>query len=179
MKIYFIVLYLLVHSSLSFAQNKSIEKSGDYLQIMLASSAGISTLFNKKEEKAILEFVKVFGAMEISTHATKMIINKQRPNGGNHAFPSGHTAASFMGASFLQKKYGWDVGIPCYLLASYVGYSRIQARKHDLVDVLAGAGVGVASTYVFTKPIGKKQKINLHVTTNEASVVIEASMILQ
>jgi len=92
----------------------------------------------------------------IFTHSVKRIINKKRPNGSNYSFPSGHTASAFTGASFLQLRYGWKVGIPAYLLASYVGYTRIKANKHDKWDVLGGAVVGIGSSLLFVKPYKNK-----------------------
>ncbi len=71
---------------------------------------------------------------------------------GERAFPSGHTSTAFQSASFIQKRYGWEYGIPAYALAGFTGYSRLNAQKHDGWDVLAGAVVGIGSTYLFTTP---------------------------
>jgi len=86
----------------------------------------------------------------ISTHTLKRLIGKERPNGGRYGFPSGHTSAAFTGAAFLQKRYGWRVGTPSYLAASFVGWSRVCANKHDYWDVLEGTILGVSCSYVFT-----------------------------
>jgi membrane-associated phospholipid phosphatase len=43
-------------------------------------------------------------------------------------------------------------GIPAYALASYVGYTRVEAKAHHPHDVVAGAGIGIISSYIFTKP---------------------------
>ena len=93
------------------------------------------------------------GLSFVITHGLKRIINKERPkNGGGYSFPSGHASAAFTGASFIERKYGFKYGIPSYLLASYVGWTRIQANKHDKWDVLGGAIIGIGSAYIFTKP---------------------------
>jgi len=47
--------------------------------------------------------------------------------------------------------------MPAYLLASYVGYTRIEARKHDIYDVIGGATIAVISAYIFVKPFKNKQ----------------------
>lgn len=64
-------------------------------------------------------------------------------------------------AAFVQKRYGWEYGIPAYLLAGYVGYTRIEANKHDGWDVLAGAAIGVGMSYLFTKPYDKDKKFQV------------------
>ena len=61
-------------------------------------------------------------------HSLKRITNKERPNGGDYSFPSGHTSAAFTGAGFIEKRYGLKVGIPAYILASYVGWSRVYSN---------------------------------------------------
>jgi len=42
------------------------------------------------------------------------------------------------------------------LLASYVGYTRIKARKHDIYDVMGGAAIGIAGSLWFVKPYKNK-----------------------
>ncbi len=69
------------------------------------------------------------------------------------------TSVAFDSAAFVQKRYGWEFGIPAYLLAGYVGYTRIEANKHDFVDVLAGAAIGVGMSYLFTKRYDQKKKL--------------------
>lgn len=136
----------------SFGQDRGFERSGDILQIALPTVAFSSTLIWQDRQKGTLQFVKTMGTSVILTHSLKRIIDKPRPYGGRHGFPSGHTSSAFTGAAFLQKRYGWDVGILAYLLASYVGWSRIEANKHDHWDVMGGAIVCVGSAYLFTKP---------------------------
>ncbi len=75
---------------------------------------------------------------------------------GTVPFPSGHTSTTFQSASFIQRRYGWKYGIPAYALAAFTGYSRINAQKHDGWDVLAGAVVGIGSSYLFTTPYQKE-----------------------
>jgi len=80
-------------------------------------------------------------------------VTKARPeNHGDRSFPSGHTAVSFQGAAFIHRRYGWEYSIPAYLGAAYVAWSRIEgeADKHDIVDVSAGAAIGILSSYFFT-----------------------------
>ena len=61
------------------------------------------------------------------------------------SFPSGHTSASFATATVIQGRFGWQAGLPAYVLASYVGLSRLH-RNHYLSDVAFGAGLGIAAS---------------------------------
>jgi membrane-associated phospholipid phosphatase len=52
----------------------------------------------------------------------------------------------------MRKRYGWEYGIPAYAAASFVAYSRVEAREHYPHDVIAGAAIGIVSSYIFTRP---------------------------
>ena len=154
---------------LCYAQKSSIEKSGDILQMALPTFALASTLIWDDESKPFSQFAKTMGVSLLVTHGLKRLINKPRPNGGKYSFPSGHTSSAFTGAAFIQKRYGWELGIPAYIIASYVGWTRIHANKHDTWDVFGGAVIGVVSAYLFTKPFRNKNiKISLIGTNEEA-----------
>ena len=143
-----IILFLNINNTT--AQNSGIEKSGDILKIALPVVAFSSTQIWTDGEEGTLQFIKAMG-----TTVIKIIINKERPNGGDYSFPSGHTSSAFTGAAFREKRYGWKIGIPAYLLAGYVGWTRVYENKHDYWDVLGGAIVGIGSAYLFTKPYNK------------------------
>ena len=143
------------------SQNFDYEKLGDNLQIALPLSAFASTFIWKDNQKAQLRFMKTMGTSFIVTHGLKILINKERPNGGDYSFPSGHTSAAFTGAAFIDKRYGYKVGVPAYLLASFVGWSRVNANKHDYWDVLGGIIIGYGSAYIFAKPINKKVELGI------------------
>lgn len=91
-----------------------------------------------------LYLLEAYATTEILTFAAKKLVHRTRPNGENNlSFPSGHTSGMFTVASVLDRRYGYKVGIPGYLLASFVGLSRIKAKKHFATDVIAGATLGI------------------------------------
>ena len=159
-RILLILFCLILILSLS-AQEFDNEKAGDIIQIVLPVSAFTSTFIWNKKQNAPLQFVKTMGTSFVLTHSLKILINKKRPNGGNYSFPSGHTSAAFTGASFIEKRYGWKYGLPSYVLASYVGWSRVYANKHDYWDVCGGAIIGIGSSYLFTQPFDNNVTANL------------------
>ena len=74
----------------------------------------------------------------------KEIIGRKRPLDdvvGNPAFPSGHTAYAFAGATLLAERYP-KLRIPLYIGAGLVGVTRIYLGRHYASDVIAGAAVG-------------------------------------
>jgi membrane-associated phospholipid phosphatase len=82
---------------------------------------------------------------QTTTHAIKFAAGRTRPDGTSYSFPSGHTASAFATATVLQRNFGWKAGIPAYGLATYVGTSRVQMKRHFLSDVAFGAAVGVVA----------------------------------
>lgn len=137
----------------------ALEDTGDFLQLALPVTAGIMTLV-KKDYKGTERLALSYGTTLAITHSLKYAIRKQRPEGRNdyNSFPSGHTSSAFSGASFIQRRYGWKFGTYAYLLATLVAVSRTEAPDgyHDGWDVLAGAAIGIGSTYIFTKPYSRE-----------------------
>uniref|UniRef100_UPI0040482C40 phosphatase PAP2 family protein n=1 Tax=Mariniflexile sp. TaxID=1979402 RepID=UPI0040482C40 len=163
-----IVLIVVILPLFTFSQNimtldnrreKTIQDIGDYAQYAPAL-ASLVVIIAEKDKKGLWQFAKSQGTTLGLTYILKYTINKPRPDGATdgHAFPSGHTAEAFAGASFLQRRYGWKYGIPAYAVASYVAYSRLEGLndRHDGWDILAGIVVGVGSTYLFTTPYQKE-----------------------
>jgi membrane-associated phospholipid phosphatase len=51
-------------------------------------------------------------------------------------------------------RYGWAYGVPAYAAATFVAYSRVEAKQHWTSDVIAGGAIGVAGNLVFTRRHG-------------------------
>jgi len=142
--------------SLHVNAKSNTEQAGDLLQYAIPLISFSSTLLIEDNEQehytGSIAFIKSAFTAQLSALALKKSINAQRPNGECcDSFPSGHTTLAFMGASFIQFRYGLKYAIPAYVAASYVGYSRVHTNKHYTRDVVAGAVVGVLSSYIFTE----------------------------
>jgi hypothetical protein len=82
---------------------------------------------------------------EVLTIGLKEATRRARPAGSGFSFPSGHTTMAFASATVLQRHFGWKGGIPAYAVASYVGASRVQMKRHYLSDVAFGAALGIVA----------------------------------
>jgi membrane-associated phospholipid phosphatase len=116
-----------------------VKTAGEILRIALEDHDGVLQL----------------GVSEIFAEGTSLVlrhfIHDQRPDKSDYkSFPSDSAAVSFSAASYLQIRYGWDYGLPAYALASFVGYSRVEAKKHHWGDVMAGAVLGWAASEITT-----------------------------
>ena len=79
------------------------------------------------------------------TAGIKLAVGRQRPDGTQYSFPSGHSSGTFATATGLQRNFGWKVGVPAYGLAAYVAASRVQVERHFLTDVTFGAAIGIVA----------------------------------
>jgi hypothetical protein len=77
--------------------------------------------------------------------AIKLSVGRNRPDGTEFSFPSGHASTAFATATVLQRHLGWKVGAPAYALAAYVATSRVQMKRHFLSDVTFGAALGIVA----------------------------------
>lgn len=133
----------------AFAYNEDLEKAGDVLQWGLPFAAGIISAV-KLDGEGLVQLGE--GAMwtALSTHFLKRSINATRPNGEDFSMPSSHTSSAAQAAAYLQFRYGWEYGVPAYLLTGLVAYSRVDSRHHYWRDVIAGAVLGTAIQYSVT-----------------------------
>lgn len=60
------------------------------------------------------------------------------------SFPSGHTSSSFAAATAILLNKKWKVGVPTFVLAILIGFSRNYLMVHYPTDVLFGALMGIA-----------------------------------
>lgn len=132
------------------------QKAGDIILFTLPA-ATLGTAFLIRDNKGAWQFTKGFVVTELVTYGLKLSINKQRPDRSNdNAFPSGHTSTVFHSAGYIHKRYGFKYSIPSYLLAGFTAASRIDSKKHDILDVTAGAIIGLGSNLLFTTEYQQK-----------------------
>jgi membrane-associated phospholipid phosphatase len=100
-------------------------------------------------------------ANTVATQGLKFAINGvtvghtrigERPRGGNHNMPSGHSSMSSCAAVFLGRRYGWKYGAILGVLTLMTMYARVMLNAHTVSAVLAGALIGIATTLWFTSP---------------------------
>ena len=80
----------------------------------------------------------------IITRSLKYAVDRERPDGGQHSFPSGHSSATFATASVLHEHFGWKVGVPPMPSRSFVAWARFRDNSHWLSDVVFGSAIGIA-----------------------------------
>ena len=132
------------------AAAKGIETAGSGVAIALPLIAGGISLY-KNDRTGLAELTVDTLATVGTAYALKNIVREQRPDKSDfQSFPSDTSALAFAPAQFLWDRYGWQYGLPAYAAASFVGYSRIDAKKHHGYDVAASAGFAFTFSKIFT-----------------------------
>ena len=120
---------------------------GTYLgdgRLMLGVSLLLMAYGNDERRETGRLLTSTFISTGVIVWGMKEIIGRKRPLDdvvGNPAFPSGHTAYAFAGATLLGNRYP-KLRIPLYIGAGLVGITRIYLGRHYVSDVIAGAAVG-------------------------------------
>lgn len=137
---------------------KGLESVGDSLAYFLTLFPCWFLAIWGSPELAVLWLLALLAQIVI-IHVLKFIFNftslGKRPNGYNFAFPSVHTSNSFFGAMWLLEANAFPddpgrilISSGWFILAGFVGYSRIHAKRHHLRDVIAGAILGTALAFI-------------------------------
>jgi membrane-associated phospholipid phosphatase len=136
-------------------------------QIYLGKTFGFNPKNNFKQQTINIVVANAIGAAVFTT--LKYTVKEERPDqSDNLSFPSGHTSIAFTNAAILYYEYKdsnlWYASSG-FLFATATGILRIANNKHYTSDVLAGAGIGLASGLIvsYWNPFksltfGKKKK---------------------
>ncbi len=81
------------------------------------------------------------------TEGLKHVVHERRPDGtGDDSFPSGHATTAFAIAT-MQAKFHPKQAPLWYLGATLIAAARVKQRRHNVGDVLAGAGIGYVTAH--------------------------------
>jgi len=132
-----------------------MDTAGNVGTVLIPAVAAGATLAKKDGTGGKQLFLSLLAAAAV-TEGLNAVVHERGPDGRDHSFPSGHTSISFAAASYMQFRYGWRYGIPAFLAAAFVGYSRVEADEHWTKDVVGGAAIGFVSGWIFTSRYRKE-----------------------
>jgi membrane-associated phospholipid phosphatase len=151
----------LLWTSGAAAGTRTIETAGQVVAFGLPAAAGAYSLY-REDGTGVVELGSSWLATVGTTYALSHIVREKRPDGSDyHSFPSDTSASAFSAANYLWFRYGWRFGIPAYALATFAGYSRVQANKHHWYDVAASSVLALGINYAIVSRYRPSSRFNL------------------
>lgn len=157
-------------------ESGEIVGQGAFPFAIAATSYGSGKLFNSKKLSSFgSDLFRAQAVNGLFTLLLKSSIDRPRPSGAPYSYPSGHTSSSFATAGVVYKHFGKKYGIPAFLLAGYVGLSRLQEGKHYITDVLAGSLLGSYISLKLSKNDTKGNSLSLYPSSSSNGLGISLS----
>ena len=110
---------------------------------LLVGSAVVAPLWRKDYQSSFNGLTALL-ATYAATNSIKAFWSERRPNGqDNNSFPSEHAADCFAAAAILHRDWRNSFGPFAVGIATAVSMARVFSAKHHIVDVVAGAAIGM------------------------------------
>jgi membrane-associated phospholipid phosphatase len=152
------VLMLACLASSTQAENSALTTFGDVIHHgMPVAVMGVMAMEGGSDalkDAALANLANRRSVLELKKH-----VHKERPNGTDaRSFPSGHAASTFGAAATIHARYGFGAAMLPYALAGITAFSRVKGEHHDVVDVTAGAALGMAWSFAIVE---SKQQVQI------------------
>ena len=136
--------------SAAAATNSRIGTAGTYVAIALPVVAG--GIAGWKDDWTGAKQLTAATVLTVGTvYVLKHFIKERRPDYSDYkSFPSDTSALASAPAAFLWQRYGWEYGLPAFAASTFVGYSRVHAKKHHWWDVVASTAISIGYNEMIT-----------------------------
>jgi membrane-associated phospholipid phosphatase len=105
------------------------------------------------------------------------VVHEQRPDHSDfHSFPSDTAALAYAPADYLWARYGWQYGLPAYAAATFVGYSRVDAKKHHWYDVAASSVIAFGVNYAIVTRYHENNRYGVYASADPDSIGVHFTM---
>jgi membrane-associated phospholipid phosphatase len=133
------------------------QESGQAVAFAMPAIA-VGVALHKRDYKGIAQLAVVTGLTYGTAYALKQVIKSCRPyakpcsHGGSgwDSMPSTTSAIASAPSSFMWGRYGWEWGLPMFVISKYPSWSMQKAKKNKLMDGLASTVLSFGFNQVFT-----------------------------
>ncbi|MDR0676639.1 MAG: phosphatase PAP2 family protein [Elusimicrobiota bacterium] len=171
--ILFIIIAIFFIQSVCSYSNRDI---GDRLIIVLPA---LVLGFHYKNKEYRREFLLHFLSTNFGNAGLQEVIDEKRPDyklgDKKDSFPSGHAAAAFQSATFIHEKYGFKYAIFNYIMAIYVGYSRVEAKRHYWHDIGGAFVWSYIMAKIFVSKKDKSLSLSLSPTLDQREYIVSVT----
>ncbi len=125
-----------------------------YAMPVIAGSVAIY----KRDWKGLAQLTVVTGLTYAAAYGLKQIVKSCRPyakpctpgGSGWDSFPSTTTALASAPSSFMWQRYGWEWGLPMFIISKYPSYALQKAKQNKIWDGLATTALAWGMNEIFT-----------------------------
>lgn len=134
-----------------------VEDYGRYI----GTAVQIALPFVKRDPVGILQNLYIGVGSTMLTHGLKRALDPvvvagtrlgERPNGGRHNMPSGHSSMAASAMYFVGRRYGWWHLLYLLPIVLLTMFARVALDAHTISAVIAGALSGIVGAALFTSP---------------------------
>lgn len=171
------VLALIVPTGAFAGKNTKIETAGTAIAISLPLVAGGISLLHHQDWDGVAELTASTVATVGAALILSRIVHEQRPDHSDfHSFPSDTAALAYAPADYLWARYGWEYGVPAYAAAMFVGYSRVNAKKHRWYDVAASSVIAFGCNYAIVTRYHERNRYGVYAMADGDAVGVRFAM---
>ncbi|WP_284079396.1 phosphatase PAP2 family protein [Herbaspirillum aquaticum] len=155
-----------------------VEDYGRYIN----TAVQIGLPFVMRDPVGILQNLYIAVGSTMLTHGLKRALDPvlvagtqlgERPNGGRHNMPSGHSSMASSAMYFVGRRYGWWHLIYMLPILLMTMFARVALDAHTISAVLAGALAGIVGAALFTSSF--PPQVNIEFVKNEILRIGRAS----
>jgi len=159
------------------ADRSSVETPGKAVAFALPLVAVGVSLAHHEDWDGVAELGVSTAATLGAAYLLGHIVREQRPDHSDfHSLPSDTAALAYAPADYLWARYGWQYGVPAYAAALFVGYSRVDAKKHHWYDVAASSAIAFGVNYAIVTRYRETNQYNVYGSADPDSVGLHVTM---
>ena len=159
------------------ASTSKIETAGKAVAYALPLVAVGVSLAHHEDWDGVAELGVSTAATLGAAYLLSHIVREQRPDHSDfHSLPSDTAALADASADYLWARYGWQYGVPAYAAALFVGYSRVDAKKHHWYDVAASSVIAFGVNYAIVTRYHENNRYRVYGSADPDSIGVHFTM---
>ena len=166
-----------VPTSATAATTSNVETAGKVVAFALPVVAVGISLGHHEDWDGVAELGVSTAATLGAAYLLGKVVHEQRPDHSDfHSFPSDTAALAYAPADYLWARYGWQYGLPAYAAATFVAYSRVDAKKHHWYDVAASSAIAFGFNYAIVTRYHESNRYGVYASADPDSIGVHFTM---
>ena len=159
------------------ASASNVETAGKVVAITLPLVAAGISLGHHEDWDGVAELGASTAATLGVAYLISHVVRERRPDRSDfQSLPSDTAALGYASADYLWARYGWQYGVPAYAAAIFVGYSRVDAKKHHWYDVAASSVIAYGVNYAIVTRYHEGEQYRVYGSADPNAIGIHFAM---